>query len=241
VTDTPSMFQGFDLNKLVVMIVPLLFAVTIHEVAHGWVAYRLGDPTAKRSGRLTLNPLKHLDPMGSFLLPLMLFLLRSPVIFGYAKPVPVSFHNLRNYRRDAILVSSAGVAANLMCALACGLLFQTLGRIKPLWDSLIFVDLLAMLAYSVLINCVLAFFNLIPIPPLDGGRILSMLVPSKYAGVLARMERFGMLIVFFLLFTGVLNSVISLVLNPALRLFLGGEGLRMFSYVHGVMGDIFNG
>lgn len=222
------MFEGFDFYKMVVMIVPLLFAVTIHEVAHGWVAYRLGDPTAKWSGRLTLNPIKHLDPMGSIILPVMLFLLRSPVIFGYARPVPVSFHHLRHYRRDTILVSSAGVAANLACALVCGFLFQILGHMKPLWNSGIWVGLFGVLGYGVLINCVLAVFNLIPIPPLDGGRILSMLVPPRYAHALQRMDRFGMVILFFLLFTGALNSVVSLFLNPALRLFLGGEGLVMF-------------
>ncbi|MES0362664.1 MAG: site-2 protease family protein, partial [Desulfobacteria bacterium] len=118
------MFYGFNLNKLVVMIVPLLFAVTIHEVAHGWVANRLGDPTAKLSGRLSLNPMKHLDVMGSFLLPLLLLLARSPIIFGYAKPVPVNFMNLRNYRRDTILVASAGAASNIVTALLCGAAFQ---------------------------------------------------------------------------------------------------------------------
>jgi len=222
------MFEGFDFSKMVVMIVPLLFAVTIHEVAHGWVAFRLGDPTAKWSGRLTLNPIKHLDPMGSIILPLMLFLLKSPVIFGYARPVPVSFQYLRHYRRDTILVSSAGVAANLVCALVCGFLFQCFCQLKPLWNSGLWVGLFGMVGYSVLINCVLAVFNLIPIPPLDGGRILSMLVPARFAHALQRMERFGMVLLFFLLFTGALNSVVSLVLNPALRLFLGGEGLAMF-------------
>ena len=222
------MFQSLHISRIAVMILPLLFAVTIHEVAHGWVAYRLGDPTAKWSGRLTLNPFRHLDPIGSVALPFVLFLVKSPIIFGYAKPVPVNFHYLRNYRRDSILVASAGVGANLVCALLCGLVFQVFGHLRAFWDSFLLVNLMAMLGYSVLINTVLAVFNLIPIPPLDGGRILSLLLPSRYAEVLGQIERFGMVILIFLLFTGALNSVVSLFLNAALRFFLGSEGLLMF-------------
>ena len=226
------MFHGFNLNKFVVMIVPLLFAVTIHEVAHGWVAYRLGDPTAKWSGRLTLNPIKHLDIMGSFLLPLMLLLIRSPIIFGYAKPVPVNFANLRNYRRDAILVAAAGAVTNIAAALICGTAFQLMLALRHFWAGsifgFIFLDLFYMLGYSVLINSILAVFNMIPIPPLDGSRILSMVVPPRYAPQFAYIERFGMIILIFLLFTGVLNGIISLFVEPILRISLGKEGLFIF-------------
>ena len=157
------MFGNSSLNQLAVMIVPLLFSVAIHEVAHGYVALQRGDNTAKLAGRLTLNPIKHLDIFGSLLLPLILKFTGSPIIFGYAKPVPVNFSNLKDARKSTILVASAGVFANFILALLSGILFQILARYEPAWQRTIFnpliLDLYSMLYYSVIINLILGIFS----------------------------------------------------------------------------------
>lgn len=219
------MFSNSSLNQMVVMIVPLLFSVTIHEVAHGYVALRRGDPTAKLAGRLTLNPLKHLDFFGSLLLPLILKLTGSPIIFGYAKPVPVNFSNLRDVRKSTIWVASAGVLANFMLALLSGILFQILTYYKSVWQTTIFnpviTDLYSMLFYSVVINLILAIFNLIPIPPLDGSKILAMCLPPSFRMQFIRLERFGMIIIIFLLLTNVLDRLLSFFLTPLFNILLG--------------------
>ena len=219
------MFGNTNLNQILVMIVPLLFSVTIHEVAHGYIALRMGDHTAQKAGRLTLNPIKHLDFFGSLLLPLILKLTGSPIIFGYAKPVPVNFTNLRNVRKSTIYVASAGVLANFILAFLSGILFRILSNYKLLWQISIFnpfiVDLYSMLFYSVAINLVLAIFNLIPIPPLDGSKILAMCLPTSLRIQFARLERFGMIIIIFLLLTNLLDKLLSFFLNPMFNVLLG--------------------
>jgi Zn-dependent protease len=219
------MFANLDLNQIVVMIVPLLFAVTFHEVAHGYIALRMGDNTALLAGRLTLNPIKHLDFMGSLLLPLILNLTGSPVIFGYAKPVPVNFSNFRNYRKSTIYVASAGVLANFALAIVSGVLFQTIAHFQWLWNGSIFrpliMDFYHMLFYSVVINLVLAIFNLIPIPPLDGSKILAMFLPASLRLHYARIERFGMIIIIFLLLTNLIDKFMSFFLTPMFNVLLG--------------------
>lgn len=219
------MFSNINLNQIVVMIVPLLFSVTIHEVAHGYIALRMGDHTAQKAGRLTLNPIKHLDFFGSLLLPLILKLTGSPVIFGYAKPVPVNFSNLRNIRKGTIYVASAGVLANFILAILSGILFQILNYYKLLWQTSIFnpfiMDLYSMLFYSVVINLVLAIFNLIPIPPLDGSKILAMCLPASLRIQFARLERFGMIIIIFLLLTNLLDKLLSFFLTPMFNVLMG--------------------
>jgi Zn-dependent protease len=219
------MLNNFPFLQIILMILPLIVAVILHEVAHGYVAFKMGDPTARLAGRLTLNPIKHLDLFGSFLLPVILKLSGSPVIFGYAKPVPVNFANFRNFRKGTIWVASAGVLTNMILAVISAALFQMLAAtetsLAQSQPGLLAGLLIQLLIYSVIINCVLALFNLIPIPPLDGSRIVAMLLPAALRTQYLRLERFGMIIIFVLLVTGPLGRLMAFFLKPVLNFLLG--------------------
>lgn len=225
------MLLDISLNQFVVMIVPLVFAVTVHEVAHGWVAYRMGDPTAYMAGRLTLNPLKHLDVFGSLILPAVLKLAGSPMLFGYAKPVPVDFSRLRSSPLANFAVSAAGVAVNLALAVVSGIGFRFLLGHFSLWHHLLvtpFVsDLFLMLGYSALINAVLAVFNLLPVPPLDGSRMIAAFLPPALQHRMDRFERIGLVVVLLLLVTGSLDRLLGAVLNPLVQAILGPGGTAL--------------
>jgi Zn-dependent protease len=184
---------------LAVAAIPVLFAITIHEVAHGWVARHLGDPTAHLAGRLTLNPLRHIDPIGTVVVPIALLFVGGP-IFGWAKPVPVSFANLSHPRRDMILVAAAGPGSNLLMALGWAIIAALQLSVLQI-DGTAGLWLLQVCEIGIIINVILAVFNMLPIPPLDGGRVLAGLVPPPAARVLDRIEPFGILIVLLLLFT----------------------------------------
>ena len=195
------------LGSFIVVIPIFLFAMVIHEVAHGWVAYKLGDPTAKFSGRLTLNPISHIDPVGTIILPVSLMITSlithtTPILFGWAKPVPVNFMGLRNPKRDIMFVGAAGPLANLIFAFILAALF----RLFPI----LFVPVLLkdVLVTSIMINLILAAFNLIPIPPLDGSRILFGLLPQDLAITYMGIERYGFIILLVLVYFGFLNRVV---------------------------------
>ena len=198
------------LKGLSVAAIPLLLAIIFHEIAHGWVANKLGDPTAKQMGRLTINPVAHIDIFGTVIMPIILFVFSNGNFsFGYAKPVPVNPFNLRNPKRDMAIVSFAGPATNIILA-AISILFALIVaalRISPLLpqflSSTLLVPISQMLSFSVTINIFLAAFNLIPIPPLDGGRVLTGLLPDRYAYSFSKIEPYGFMILFMLIILGI--------------------------------------
>lgn len=218
------------LLNLIIAAPAILTAITFHEIAHGWAANRFGDPTAKMMGRLSLNPLAHIDPVGTVIVPIMLFILSNGTfMFGSAKPVPVNFLNLRNPRRDSALVSAAGPAANVVIAFAGVLLLKLISLFMPNVSGASFIGsrvalpLYYMVFYLVKFNIFIAAFNLLPVPPLDGGRIVTSLLPTKHAYEFSKLEPYGMLIVIGLWVVGIARYIIiplQMLIELVLRILL---------------------
>jgi Zn-dependent protease len=213
-----------QLLQISLWILPVLVAVIFHEVAHGYVANWLGDDTARRAGRLTLNPLPHIDPIGSVALPLLLLVTQAGFLFGWAKPVPVNFAQLRRPKRDMVLVAAAGPLTNLALAAASALVFRALAVEGSYENEALFAGVVypvAMMAQrSVLMNVFLGVFNMIPIPPLDGGRVLTGLLPLDLARRFARIEPFGFLILLLLLMSHTIGLLIRRPIQVLLEVLL---------------------
>ena len=195
-----------SMQEFSIWALPVLFAVTLHEVAHGWMAKRLGDPTAQRLGRLSLNPIKHIDPLGTILIPGLMILMGTGFIFGWAKPVPITWSNLRKPRRDMALVALAGPGANLVMATLWALVRWLAAYLPWGWMAM---PLALMGAAGIGINIVLMVLNLLPLPPLDGSRVVAGFLPSRLAWRYSRIEPYGLWILLLLVGTGVLGWILT--------------------------------
>jgi len=209
-----------DFQSLLIYIIPLLFAITLHEAAHGWVASKLGDHTARMMGRVTLDPTKHIDPIGTIAIPLVLLISSSGFIFGWAKPVPINFNALRSGKSGMIWVALAGPGANLLMAI--GWLFVMIIAINMNIPVLI-----EMCRVGILVNCVLAVFSLLPILPLDGSRVISALLPNRLSYQYNQLEQYGLYILLGLMFLGGFNYLV----RPSVELLLS-----WFQYVLVILG-----
>jgi Zn-dependent protease len=200
------MLQLSMIQKIVIWFLPVLFAITVHEVAHGWVASKLGDQTAKMLGRLTLNPFKHIDLVGTILVPFLL-LIFGGVIFGWAKPVPINSRNFQHLRRDLALVSLAGPISNLIMAIFWAVVMKG-GLLLLQTKSTFGLPITLMGEAGIQINLILGVLNLIPIPPLDGGHFLANVIPPKWGYYFSRLEKYGLLIVLILVSTGMIRFLL---------------------------------
>lgn len=199
------------IQKISIYALPVIFAITVHEAAHGYAARYFGDMTAAAAGRITLNPLKHIDPIGTVLVPLLTMLVGG-ILFGWAKPVPVDFSRLRQPKRDMLWVAAAGPGSNLIMALFWAMIYK-LATVMP---EAVMLPLSLMAQVGIMINIVLMVLNLLPLPPLDGGRIAVSLLPHPYAWQFAKLERYGFIILIVLLFTGILGKILWPIVNVAM-------------------------
>ncbi len=211
------------IRQIAIIALPILVAIVMHEVSHGFIANKLGDPTARTMGRLTLNPIAHIDLFGTILMPILLFIFTNgQFVFGYAKPVPINPYNFKNPKRDMAISAAGGPAINILLAVISALTLKYF--FMPLASSLsdntfaisVIQPLTLMLTASIKINSVLAVFNMIPIPPLDGGRVLMGFLPYKQAEILSRIEPYGMIIVILLIITNITGYIIF----PIIKLFI---------------------
>ena len=208
-------------QRVAVWALPLIFAVTVHEAAHGWMADRLGDPTARQLGRITFNPIPHIDPVGTILVPLLM-LSFTGFLIGWAKPVPVAVRRLRSPKRDMAVVAAAGPAVNLLMGLIWILVLLLAHRLIHSMP-VVAEPLLLMAVAGVFVNLVLMAINLLPVPPLDGGRVVTGLLPMAAARIYARIEPFGMIILILLLISGVIGMILGPVVFGSIQLLPGSE------------------
>ncbi len=212
------------IQKIAVWILPVIFAITVHETAHGWVAKKYGDNTASMLGRLTLNPIKHIDPLGTIIIPGLLLLTGTGFIFGWAKPVPVDARNFKKPRHDMAIVALAGPVSNLLMATGWALLAR-IGVTIGASAEYISLPLVYSGVAGISINLVLALINLLPIPPLDGSRILTGILPHRLAWQYNQLERYGFIILLILLYTKILNAILAYPMYLAQNLFFSIAGM----------------